>query len=138
MHDALFGHERHHRLAKRQLKSAGRIQNAYVSASVKIPDLVYYKVLRGFECSDPKNQKAGSENFAQRCGIEHMGLEMLREYSRQYAALKKRGIKIDDDDILIGSLAIERNAVLVTNNERHFSCMEGIRLENWTRQENHD
>lgn len=106
-------------------------KNAYVSASVKIPDLVYYEVLRGFECSDPKNQKTGFENFAQRCGIEHMGLETLRESARQYAALKKRGIRIDDDDILIGSLAIERGAILVTNNTKHFSNLTGIRLENW-------
>ena len=28
-------------------------KNAYISASVKIPDLVYYEVLRGFEYSDP-------------------------------------------------------------------------------------
>ena len=106
-------------------------KNAYVSATVKIPDLVYYEVLRGFEYSDPKMQKPAFEIFAQRCGIEYMGLDTLRESAKQYADLKKHGISIDDDDILIGSLAIERNAVLVTNNTKHFKNLKGIQLTNW-------
>ena len=32
-------------------------KNAYTFDSVKIPDLVYYEVLRGFEYSDPKKAK---------------------------------------------------------------------------------
>ena len=39
-------------------------KNAYVFNSVKIPDLVYYEVLRGFEYSDPKKLKGLFENFA--------------------------------------------------------------------------
>lgn len=38
---------------------------------------------------------------------------------------------IEDDDILIGSFSIERNAVLVTNNVKHFSRLNGIQIENW-------
>ena len=106
-------------------------KNAYISASVKIPDLVYYEVLRGFEYSDPKNLRVAFENFSARCGIEYMSTETLREAAKQYAILRKNGITIDDDDILIGSLAIERNAILVTNNTKHFSHLNGIQLDNW-------
>ena len=106
-------------------------KNAYISASVRIPDLVYYEVLRGFEYSDPKKQKSAFEIFAQKCGIEFMGTDTLRESAKQYANLKKQGITIDDDDILIGSLAIERRAILVTNNAKHFSHLNGIQLDNW-------
>ena len=49
-----------------------------------------------------------------------MGFETLQEAARQYANLRKNGITIDDDDILIGALAIERDAVIVTNNTKHF------------------
>lgn len=106
-------------------------KNAFVSGSVRIPDLVYYEVLRGFEYSDPKNRKTAFDVFAQRCGIEHMGIETLQEAAKQYASLKKHGITIDDDDILIGALAIERDAVLVTNNTKHFNNLNGIQLDNW-------
>ena len=106
-------------------------KNAYVSGQVRIPDLVYYEVLRGFEYSDTKNRKAVFEAFAQKCGIEFMGIETYREAAKQYADLRKHGITIEDDDILIGSLAIERNAVLVTNNQKHFANMQKIKLDNW-------
>ncbi|MBQ9282244.1 MAG: PIN domain-containing protein [Treponema sp.] len=106
-------------------------KNAYIFDSVRIPDLVYYEVLRGFEYSDPKKQKAGFEFFAQKCGIERMDLQSLRESARQYADLRKRGIAIDDDDILIGSLALVRGATLVTNNTKHFQNLGGIQLVNW-------
>lgn len=106
-------------------------KNAYVSGQVRIPDLVYYEVLRGFEYSDTKNKKAVFEVFAQKCGIEFMGIQTYKVAAKQYADLRKHGISIDDDDILIGSLAIERNAVLVTNNQKHFANMQTIKLDNW-------
>ena len=106
-------------------------KNAYVSATVKIPDLVYYEVLRGFEYSDPKNQKAGFEIFANHCGIVYMDKSVLEEAAKQYAYLRKNGITIDDDDILIGSFAIEKESVLVTNNTKHFKNLNGIKLVNW-------
>ncbi len=81
--------------------------------------------------SDPKKQKAGFEFFARKCGIERMDLQSLRESARQYADLRKRCIAIDDDDILIGSLALVRGATLVTNNTKHFQNLGGIQLVNW-------
>lgn len=106
-------------------------KNAYTFDTIRIPDLVYYEVLRGFEYSDPKNQKAGFEIFANRCGIVYMDLSVLKEAARQYADLRKHGIAIDDDDILIGSFAIVKDAVLVTNNTKHFQKLNGIQLVNW-------
>ena len=106
-------------------------KNAFISDSVRIPDIVYYEVLRGFEYSDPKNQKDGFEIFAKRCGIEYLDLSSLQEAARQYADLRKNGITIDDDDILIGALAIVRGAAVVTNNTKHFSNLNGIQLVNW-------
>jgi predicted nucleic acid-binding protein len=106
-------------------------KNAYVFDSVRIPDLVYYEVLRGFEYADPKNQKNSFEFFAEKCGIESTDLLALQEAARQYADLRKHGIAIDDDDILIGSLAIVRGATLVTNNTKHFQHLQGIQMVNW-------
>ena len=76
-------------------------KNAYTFDSVKIPDLVYYEVLRGFEYSDPKKAKS------RHCGIVYMDLDVLKEAAKQYAHLRKQGITIDDDDILIGSFAVK-------------------------------
>jgi predicted nucleic acid-binding protein len=52
-------------------------------------------------------------------------------FARIKAALRKSGNIIDDFDILIGATAIENNLTLVTDNERHFSRIEKIRMVNW-------
>ena len=52
-------------------------------------------------------------------------------FARIKASLRKSGNIIDDFDILIGATAIENNLTLVTDNERHFSRIERIRMVNW-------
>lgn len=65
-----------------------------------------------------------------------MDLQTLRIAANQWATLKKNGTPLDDDDILIGSLALQHNAILVTNNTKHLSKITGIQLENWQIQKN--
>lgn len=45
--------------------------------------------------------------------------------------LEKEGNIIDDADIFIAACALENNLVLVTNNEKHFSRIRGLKIENW-------
>ena len=52
-------------------------------------------------------------------------------FARIKASLRKSGNSIDDFDILIGATAIENDLTLVTDNERHFSRIEKLRLINW-------
>ena len=52
-------------------------------------------------------------------------------YAKEKARLRKRGIVIDDFDLLIGSTAISNDLTLVTNNEKHFKQMHVIEVENW-------
>lgn len=48
---------------------------------------------------------------------------------------RKQGDPIPDADLLIAAQALRLNAVLVTNNERHFSPFAalGLRIEDWTK-----
>ena len=48
------------------------------------------------------------------------------------ADLQKQGNIIDDMDLLIAATAITMNYTLVTNNERHFSRVPGLQIENWS------
>jgi tRNA(fMet)-specific endonuclease VapC len=47
------------------------------------------------------------------------------------AALAGAGVPIGQMDTLVAAHALSVNATLVTNNERHFSKVAGLRLENW-------
>jgi tRNA(fMet)-specific endonuclease VapC len=51
------------------------------------------------------------------------------------ADLQKQGNIIDDMDLLIAATAITMNYTLVTNNERHFSRIPGLQIENWALEE---
>ncbi len=48
------------------------------------------------------------------------------------AELVRAGSTIGQMDTLIASHALAIKAVLVSNNERHFARVRGLRLENWT------
>jgi len=54
-------------------------------------------------------------------------------FAEEKARLQKKGNIVDDFDLLIGATALANNMVLVTNNEKHFKRLKGIRLENWTK-----
>ena len=48
------------------------------------------------------------------------------------AALATAGEHIGQMDTLIAGHAMAVHATLVTNNQRHFSKVNGLKLENWT------
>jgi tRNA(fMet)-specific endonuclease VapC len=47
------------------------------------------------------------------------------------AFLKKEGNLIEDADILMASTAIVEDLVLITNNNKHFKRVKGLRIDNW-------
>lgn len=47
------------------------------------------------------------------------------------SALATSGVPIGQMDTLIAAHALSVNATLVTNNEKHFSKVLGLRVENW-------
>lgn len=47
------------------------------------------------------------------------------------AALGETGTPLDDFDLVIAACALSHNLILVTNNQKHFQRIEGLRLENW-------
>lgn len=54
------------------------------------------------------------------------------EYGRLAAELAKRGTPIGALDTMIAAHAASRKLVLVTNNEKHFRKIRGLKIENWT------
>ena len=52
-------------------------------------------------------------------------------YAREKSRLKKKGLPLDDFDLLIGATAITNNLTLVTRNISHFDRLKGIEMENW-------
>ena len=47
------------------------------------------------------------------------------------AELELQGNRLEDFDLLIAATALTHNLVLVTNNQKHFSRVPGLDIENW-------
>lgn len=52
-------------------------------------------------------------------------------YAKEKARLRKKGLPLDDFDLLIGATAISNGLTLVTRNVTDFERLEGIEMENW-------
>ena len=52
-------------------------------------------------------------------------------YGQLRTALERRGEKIGAHDMLIAAHALALDATLVTNNEKEFRRIKGLRVENW-------
>ena len=55
----------------------------------------------------------------------------ISEYGRQKDILIKKGQMIEDFDLLIGCSAVANGMIMVTDNTKHFSRIEGVQLETW-------
>ena len=54
------------------------------------------------------------------------------EYGRLAADLAERGTPIGAFDAMIAAHALAKKLTLVTNNEKHFRKVPGLKIENWT------
>ena len=52
-------------------------------------------------------------------------------YGRLRTSLERHGERIGAHDMLIAAHAIALGAILVTNNEKEFRRVKGLRIENW-------
>lgn len=59
------------------------------------------------------------------------GEEAAEIFGRLKARLESEGNRLDDFDLIIAATALTHNLVLVTNNEKHFQRIEGLKIENW-------
>jgi tRNA(fMet)-specific endonuclease VapC len=56
---------------------------------------------------------------------------VMETFSDLKVKMRKTGTIIDDMDLLIAATALTMNFILVTNNEKHFRKIAGLRIENW-------
>jgi predicted nucleic acid-binding protein len=62
-----------------------------------------------------------------------VGSETVEIFGLLKADLASAGTPLDDFDLIIASIAMAHNQVLVTNNEKHFRRINGLKMENWVK-----
>ncbi|MCX7011736.1 MAG: type II toxin-antitoxin system VapC family toxin [Candidatus Sumerlaeota bacterium] len=72
---------------------------------------------------------------ARRVGELFQVVDVTRAIIEGFAAIKadlqRKGAPLDDFDLIIAATAVSLGYRLVTNNERHFRRVPGLRVENW-------
>lgn len=59
-------------------------------------------------------------------------LDFDRDAYTCYAELVRQRIRTGTQDLRIAAVAIAKNGILVTRNQRYFSRVPGLRLDDWT------
>ncbi len=73
------------------------------------------------------------ENFLRPIAILEFTSDDAIAYAQVRAKLERAGTPIGPLDTLIASQAVARKLTLVSNNEREFGRVAGLRIENWAR-----
>ena len=102
--------------------------------NICISSVTYAELCYGIENGESSKREARwkeLDNFTQRLHIDSLDEDAARHYGFIRALLKKQGIPISNNDLLIASHARSLNAVLVTNNVKEFIRVPDLTVENW-------
>jgi tRNA(fMet)-specific endonuclease VapC len=119
------------------LKGNNNVQNNLLekkNISKAISVITYGELIFG-----AKKSKSREKNLATvyRIGELFSVIELTKgiveTFGEVKASLQKKGKNVYDFDLLIGSTALFLNYTLVTNNEKHFSMIPDLRIENWSK-----
>lgn len=98
---------------------------------INISIITYYEILGGLNFKKAEKQLKEFEEFIANNTIIHISEESAKISGNIYADLRQKGITIGTSDILIAGIAIENELTLITNNERHYASIHGLKVENW-------
>ncbi|MCC6836813.1 MAG: type II toxin-antitoxin system VapC family toxin [Cytophagales bacterium] len=98
---------------------------------INISIITYYEILGGLKFKNAGRQIKEFEEFVANNTIIHISEESAKISGDIYADLRQKGITIGTSDILIAGIAIENELILITNNERHYESIKGLKIENW-------
>lgn len=104
------------------------IQNCSIS-EITVAELKYgeaYARLKGGN----KNKRQSIDNFLSAINIIPVSVA-FDKYAHEKARLRMAGTPVQDFDLLIGTTAVAKRMVLVTENLADFKNITGIELENW-------
>jgi tRNA(fMet)-specific endonuclease VapC len=103
-----------------------------VPNEIKISSIVYSELCYGVKKSSnaAKNQKF-LQRFISPFQIINFDAEAAKRYAEIRATLESEGRLIGPNDMLIAASALSINAILVTNNDKEFSRVNNLRIENW-------
>ena len=98
---------------------------------LNISIITQFEILGGLEYKKANKQIEKFDEFSLNCNVPTLSEISIRLSAEIFGSLRRKGISISTSDILIAGQALEHGWVLATNNEKHFSHIEGLETANW-------
>ena len=92
----------------------------------------YYEILSGLKYKDARKQLSSVQELADNSLILPVTESSVEISADIYANLRKKGILIDDIDILIAGIALANNFIVVTKNRNHFDRIDELEVQDWS------
>jgi tRNA(fMet)-specific endonuclease VapC len=99
---------------------------------IAIPTIVIVELEFGLAKSkSPHKRRLQLQEFSSSVAILPFGINEAQAAASIRADLESTGKPIGPYDLLIAASAVSNNAVLVTHNQREFSRIQGLKIEDW-------
>jgi len=118
-------------ISKQRSEVLQRLQHTPASdillSSVVLAEIEYGIV----KSARPEHNRRVYDAIVQAFAVVNFTAEAARHYGRLRAELERQGQPIGPNDMMIAAQALATQAVLVTDNQREFSRVTGLTVENW-------
>ena len=99
---------------------------------IRIPSMVKAELLYGVERSTKREENLQKiRQFLLPFEIVSFGNQEAERYAIVRAELDRAGTPIGPNDLVIAATTAENDGILVTNNEKEFKRVSGLKIENW-------
>lgn len=111
-----------------------RLFNAHIG-QLCISSVTWGELICGAEKSSAATRNLEQlEGFSARLEILGFGNHEARQFGQVKAELELSGQPIGSYDMMIAGHARSAGLILITNNQREFKRVKGLRLENWIKE----
>lgn len=104
----------------------------HINDSIKTSVITLMELYYGaYKSQKVTGNLAKIKTLEQSVEIITLGVAPAEVFGMLKSQLEKTGLRLDDFDLIIAACALAHNLTLVTNNEKHFQRIEGLKLANW-------
>jgi tRNA(fMet)-specific endonuclease VapC len=119
-------------IIKRKPKSVVKRLEKLRPGQLAMSAITFAELMNGAKKSQFVESNVGKlNNLAEVLEIKSFDKKAAICYGDVRSKLEKKGEIIGGNDLLIAAHALSLDYILVTNNEKEFKRVEGLRLENW-------
>ena len=109
-----------------------QVQTAFANGhTLAISLITYFEIERGLEIPKYRTKNTRFKAWLTRLEILEMTTNTMDVAARIWQQLRAKGLILEDADTIIAATALCEDAVLVTDNTKHFARIPHLQLENW-------